>query len=78
LKASIGLATISALVKKLGGYTNTQLHGLLSFLAVSSMFAGYYVIWANKEAMNKPHITTNHAYSGVGSIVDYLVVGYDP
>lgn len=42
------------------------------------MFAGYYVIWANKEAMNKPHIKTNHAYSGVGSIVDYLVVGYDP
>ena len=52
-------------MKKLGGYTNTQIHGALSFASVAAMAAGYYVIWANKEAMNKPHITSNHSYAGV-------------
>lgn len=56
---------MAALMKKLGGYTNTQIHGALSFASVAAMAAGYYVIWANKEAMNKPHITSNHSYAGV-------------
>jgi hypothetical protein len=59
------VSQVAALIKKLGGYTNTQAHGALSFASVLSMAAGYYVIWSNKEAMNKPHITSNHSYAGV-------------
>ena len=67
MMASIGFSTVAALIKKQGGYANTVMHGNLSFVSVALMATGYWVIYSNKEAMNKPHITTSHAQNGVGT-----------
>jgi hypothetical protein len=61
----IGLMGISSVTKKLGGYTNTKLHGILASLGLISALAGLYVIWKNKEIHGKDHITTTHALMGI-------------
>lgn len=65
----VGLMGIGAVTKKLGGYSNTKLHGILASLGLMSALGGLYVIWKNKELHGKEHITTLHAWMGIVTIV---------
>lgn len=42
-----------------------QIHSALSHLALISMLAGTYAIYANKERAGKAHWTTWHAWAGL-------------
>lgn len=70
----VTLGGLSILTKKIGGKANTEMHGNLMFL--SSVFVGFasYVIYANKEAMGKAHLTTTHGQSG--AMVLLMFLGY--
>eukprot|EP01083_Nonionella_stella_P133025 404465_1 len=61
----VGMMGSSALTKKLGGYANTKLHGILASSGLVMAFAGLYVIYRNKEAMGKEHLTTTHSIAGI-------------
>lgn len=61
----MGMMGSSAAIKKLGGYSNTKMHGILSSGGLLLAFAGLYVIYVNKERMGKDHITTTHALAGI-------------
>jgi protein-S-isoprenylcysteine O-methyltransferase Ste14 len=61
----IGMMGSSAVIKKLGGYSNTKMHGILSSSGLLLAFVGLYVIYMNKEKMGKDHITTAHALAGI-------------
>jgi len=64
----IGLMGISAVTKKLGGYANTKLHGILASFGLICVLLGLWVIWKNKELHGKDHITTTHALMGIITI----------
>ncbi|CAM9482068.1 unnamed protein product [Heterosigma akashiwo] len=64
----IGMMGSSVIIKKRGGYSNTKLHGILSFVGLCLAFGGLYIIYENKERMGKNHITTNHATMGIFTI----------
>lgn len=69
----------AVLLKKIGGYDNTKLHGIL--LTVSTLCAGFafYVIFSNKSTYNKPHFTTTHGQGGIAILIMYLalaIVGF--
>jgi cytochrome b561 len=66
------LAGNAALQKRIGGYENTKLHGLLMFLAVAVSIFGWYVIYTNKETQKKQHVTTIHAKIGVTVLLGYI------
>ena len=52
----------SALTKKRGGYTNTKLHGIMSWTGMMLAGGGLYVIYQNKEEMGKDHFQTIHSW----------------
>ena len=72
--AFVVLSGLATLLKKIGGYENTKLHGLLLAIAFWSSAAGLYVIWSNKEAINKPHFMTTHGQLGLFVIIAYFVL----
>ena len=59
----------SAVIKKLGGYANTKLHGMLALVGTVAYYVGFYVIWVNKEDNSADHFTTNHSYSGGAALM---------
>src|SRR4051812_17504446 len=59
-------ATNAALIKRIGGYNNTKLHGYLMLAAIICALFGWYVIYTNKEMSKKNHLTTYHAQLGCG------------
>ncbi len=61
----IGMMGISAITKKLGGYKNTKIHGMLASGGLGSAFGGLYVIYRHKEILGKEHITSTHAIFGI-------------
>jgi len=63
-----GLMGSAAVTKKLGGYSNTKLHGILSSAGLFCAFGGLYIIYKNKENMGKDHLTTNHALAGIVTV----------
>ena len=65
----VGCMGISAVTKKLGGYTNTKLHGILSSLGVVLSLGGLYAIYQNKNLYERPHFTSYHGKAGVGLVV---------
>eukprot|EP00980_Cylindrotheca_fusiformis_P003761 scaffold834_cov123-Cylindrotheca_fusiformis.AAC.8 len=64
----VGLMGISAVTKKLGGYSNTKYHGYLSCAGLTAAFGGMYVIYKNKDMHNKPHFTSTHAWMGIATL----------
>ncbi len=69
------LASNAALIKKIGGYNNTKLHGYLMATAIALALFGWYVIYSNKEMSKKQHVTTLHAKLGVGVLLGYIGLG---
>ena len=69
------LASNAIMIKKIGGYENTKMHGILFFTALACAFFGWYVIYSNKEMGGKHHLTTLHGKLGVGTLLGYLGVG---
>ena len=48
------------LAKKIGGYENTKLHGVLLTISTVAAFIGLYVIYSNKDMRKAPHFQTTH------------------
>mmetsp|Transcript_24336 Transcript_24336/g.55503 ORF Transcript_24336/g.55503 Transcript_24336/m.55503 type:complete len:183 (-) Transcript_24336:134-682(-) len=65
----ISLMGMGALTKKLGGYKNTKMHGILSSVAVACAGGGYWVIYKNKENYGRPHLMTLHGKAGFGVLL---------
>jgi len=55
----------SAATKKLGGYKNTKMHGIMASLGLFMAFGGLYVIYNNKKMMGKEHLTSTHSIAGI-------------
>lgn len=72
--AFIALAGNAALVKKVPGKENTKLHANLMFGSLLLGAMGYYVIYTNKEALGKQHLTTTHGWLGAGVFAGYIVM----
>ncbi|KAL7560503.1 hypothetical protein ACA910_020616 [Epithemia clementina (nom. ined.)] len=75
---TLGMVTlpgIGAVTKKLGGYTNTKIHGILGGVSIFVSLVGLYVIYQNKNSMNKAHFTTVHAWAGLAVLVNMIGVG---
>lgn len=68
----ITLAGNAILIKKIGGYENTKLHGIIFFAANVSAGFGWYYIYRNKELNNRPHLTSLHAKLGVAALLSYI------
>jgi Eukaryotic cytochrome b561 len=71
----VGMSGIAAVTKKLGGYTNTKLHAVMSFTATTLSLSGIYVIYRNKELSHKMHLQSNHAIFGAGVMVSAMGLG---
>lgn len=56
----VTLAGNAVLIKKVGGYENTKMHGNLMFIAVILAGFAWYVIYTNKNMQHKEHLTTYH------------------
>jgi len=58
--------------EKKGGYENTKAHGSIMSLAMVLALFGWYVIYSNKEANDKPHLTSWHSWFGLAAIVGWV------
>jgi hypothetical protein len=71
----VGLAGNAALIKKIGGYENTKMHGIMMFVAISLSSFAWYVIYSNKEMMGKAHLMTIHGKLGFVVMLSYFGIG---
>lgn len=69
------LAPLAALKKKIGGKGPTIMHGYLANGGMALGVFGYYVIWSNKEMLNKAHLTSLHGQLGAASVASFVVLG---
>jgi len=60
-----GSMGIAAVTKKLGGYTNTKLHGMLASFGYLLALGGLAAIYHNKNLWNKEHFTSYHGKIGI-------------
>jgi len=60
---------IAAITKKLGGYTNTKLHGMIASLGFFLSLGGLYAIYHNKNLYERPHFTSVHGKIGIAVVV---------
>jgi len=60
---------IAAVTKKLGGYTNTKLHGMIASLGFFLSLGGLYAIYHNKNLYERPHFTSVHGKIGIALVV---------
>jgi hypothetical protein len=67
---------ISALTKKMGGYTNTKNHGILAMIGSLLSVAGLYAIYSNKELYERPHFTSTHGKIGLGLVLSSMGAGF--
>mmetsp|Transcript_30153 Transcript_30153/g.61503 ORF Transcript_30153/g.61503 Transcript_30153/m.61503 type:complete len:200 (-) Transcript_30153:180-779(-) len=65
----VGLMGTAAITKKLGGYTNTKIHGVLSGAGFFAALGGLYAIYRNKELMGKEHFTSTHSWGGAVALL---------
>mmetsp|Transcript_10371 Transcript_10371/g.23707 ORF Transcript_10371/g.23707 Transcript_10371/m.23707 type:complete len:189 (-) Transcript_10371:154-720(-) len=63
--AYVAMSGNAALIKKVGGKTNTEIHGYVMALAALLACFGWYVIYSNKDKFGRPHNVTWHAWSGL-------------
>uniref|UniRef100_A0A7S4AE99 Cytochrome b561 domain-containing protein n=1 Tax=Pseudo-nitzschia australis TaxID=44445 RepID=A0A7S4AE99_9STRA len=64
-----GSMGIAAITKKLGGYTNTKLHGMIASLGFFLSLGGLYAIYHNKNLYERPHFTSVHGKIGIAVVV---------
>ena len=75
MTGSMGIATVT---KKLGGYTNTKVHGMLASLGYMMALGGLYAIYHNKNLNGSEHFTSYHGKIGIavmGCTVGPLLAG---
>lgn len=75
----VPLAILAILYKKVGGYENTKLHGILMTVSTLCAAFAFYVIYSNKNANRKPHFTSLHGQAGLAIMIAYFglaVVGF--
>lgn len=77
--AFVPFATHAVLLKKVGGYENTKMHGII--MSISTILAGFafYVIYTNKNQQKKKHFTSTHGQGGLATLILYAaldVVGF--
>ncbi|KAG7368658.1 cytochrome b561 [Nitzschia inconspicua] len=65
----VGCMGIGSVTKKLGGYTNTKLHGMLASGGFLLALGGFYAIYRNKNLWEKPHFTTVHGKAGLALLI---------
>merc|ERR1712032_1413529 len=63
---------IAAVTKKLGGYTNTKLHGMLASFGYMMALGGLYAIYQNKNLWGKAHFTSTHGKIGIALMVSMV------
>ena len=68
----VSLSTAGVMLRKRLGKQNTILHGQVMALATAVAGFGYYVIFSNKEMLEKPHLTSWHAWCGMAALVAYV------
>ena len=73
--AFVVLAPLAALKKRIGGKGPTVIHGSMANLGMMLGCLGYYVIWSNKEMLNKEHLTSLHGKLGAASVASFVVLG---
>ena len=71
----VGMMGSSAVIKKLGGYANTKLHGVIALGGLVAALGGLVCIYHNKTLMRKSHFTSVHAISGLICFVGCVGVG---
>jgi len=71
----VWLGGAAILQKKLGGLENTKLHGYLMGAAILASSFAWYVIYSNKEANQKPHLTSWHSWIGMAALLGYPLLG---
>ena len=60
-----GSMGIAAVTKKLGGYTNTKIHGMLASFGYVLALGGLAAIYHNKNLWGKAHFTSTHGKIGI-------------
>lgn len=60
---------IASVTKKMGGYTNTKIHGMLASGGYFIALGGLYAIYRNKELLGRPHFTSLHGKGGLALLV---------
>jgi Eukaryotic cytochrome b561 len=68
----IGCMGIAAVTKKLGGYINTKIHGILASGGYMLALGGLYSIYRNKNLWEKPHFTSLHGKAGIALMVSTI------
>lgn len=69
----IGMMGVSLSTKKLGGYKNTKLHGIMSSTGLFMAFGGFYAIYKNKELHGKSHFTSLHSVFGLVTLAGFII-----
>eukprot|EP00816_Leptocylindrus_hargravesii_P008414 CAMPEP_0196814382 /NCGR_PEP_ID=MMETSP1362-20130617/42927_1 /TAXON_ID=163516 /ORGANISM="Leptocylindrus danicus, Strain CCMP1856" /LENGTH=190 /DNA_ID=CAMNT_0042190973 /DNA_START=56 /DNA_END=628 /DNA_ORIENTATION=+ len=73
--AFVGFMGSGSMIKKMGGYTNTKVHGILGSLGTMCALGGFYVIYTNKNELGKDHFTTPHGKAGLLCLIGSIMVG---
>ena len=71
----VGCMGTAAVTKKLGGYTNTKIHGMLALFGTTLSLAGVYAIYYNKNLYERPHFTSSHGKLGLTLVVASVGAG---
>eukprot|EP00560_Eucampia_antarctica_P006599 CAMPEP_0197829424 /NCGR_PEP_ID=MMETSP1437-20131217/5881_1 /TAXON_ID=49252 ORGANISM="Eucampia antarctica, Strain CCMP1452" /NCGR_SAMPLE_ID=MMETSP1437 /ASSEMBLY_ACC=CAM_ASM_001096 /LENGTH=143 /DNA_ID=CAMNT_0043431085 /DNA_START=54 /DNA_END=485 /DNA_ORIENTATION=+ len=69
----VGFMGSAAHRKKLGGYSNTKMHGIIASLGVMFSIGGLYIIYSNKEMNGKAHLTSNHSLAGIVTVTGCIM-----
>jgi hypothetical protein len=72
----VGLTSIGAMTKKLGGYVNTKSHAILSWGSIIVSLTGLYCIYTNKERNGYAHLKSKHALVGVAVFCSCFALGF--
>lgn len=65
----VGCMGGAAVTKKMGGYANTKVHGMLASLGFFTAMGGLYAIYHNKNLYERPHFTTLHGKAGLSLLL---------
>ena len=65
----VGCMGIASVTKKLGGYSNTKIHGMLASTGFFLALGGLYAIYHNKNLYERPHFTSLHGKAGLALLV---------
>ncbi len=69
----IGITGVALSTKKLGGYKNTKIHGMMMSAGLLMTYGGMYVIYQFKDSRGKNHFTTLHSVLGLVTLVGFTL-----